>query len=177
MKMIRVAIFDTDGVQTDSTVIYLDGGIRGRVFSVRDGQGITQLRQSDVNVWLVSGEQDSHLFDRSEKLGVDQLFGLPDKRRVLDELQLDINNKEIAFMGDDTGDIPLLTMVGIPACPRDAHHDVVNCVVGLGGFVATKGGGKGAVREFCDYIIEGNRRESFPELIQEYSDLAKVLHD
>ena len=175
--MIRVAIFDTDGVLTDSRILYLDGGIRGRVFNVRDGQGITQLRQSGVNVWLVSGEQDSHLFDRSEKLGVDQLFGLPDKRRVLDELQLDINNKEIAFMGDDIVDIPLLMMVGMPACPQDAHHDVVNYVVGLRGFVATKGGGKGAVREFCDYIIEENRRESFPELIQEYSDLAKALHD
>jgi len=176
--VIRVAIFDTDGVQTDSRILYLDGGIRGRVFNVRDGQGITQLKQSGVNVWLVSGEQDFHLFDRSEKLGVDQLFGLPDKRRVLDELQLDISVGEIAFIGDDTNDIPLLMMVGMPACPRDAHHAVVNCVVSLRrGFVATKGGGKGAVREFCDYIIEENRRENFPELIQEYSDLAKVLRD
>ena len=80
-------------------------------------------------------------------------------------------------MGDDVGDIPLLLMVGMPACPQDAHHDVVNCVVGLRGFVATKDGGKGSVREFCDYIIEENRRESFPELIQEYSDLTKMLHD
>ena len=175
--MIKVAIFDVDGVQTDSRILYLDGGIRGRVFNVRDGQGITQLRQSDVNVWLVSGEQDSHLFDRSEKLGVDQLFGLPDKRRVLEELPLDINNKEIAFMGDDIGDISLLMMVGMPACPKDAHPSVLNCVVSLNGFVATKDGGKGAVREFCDYIIAENRREGFPELTQEYRDLRQALHD
>ena len=173
--MIRVAVFDVDGTCTDSRILYLDGGIRGRVFNVRDGQGITQLRQSGVNVWLVSGEQDSHLFDRSEKLGVDQLFGLPDKRRVLEELQLDINSKEIAFMGDDIVDIPLLMMVGMPACPQDAHHDVVNCVVGLRGFVATKDGGRGAVREFCDYIIEANRRESFPECIQEIVELKNAL--
>lgn len=175
--MIRVAIFDIDGTHTTGDVLYLDGGIRGRVFNVRDGQGITQLRQSDVSIWLVSGEQDSHLFDRAEKLGVDQLFGLPDKRKVLDELPLDINSKEIAFMGDDIGDISLLMMVGMPACPKDAHPSVLNCVVSLRGFIATKDGGKGAVREFCDYIIEENRRESSPELIQEYSDLERVLRD
>ena len=175
--MIKVAIFDTDGVMSDGAVIYLDGGVRGRVFNVRDGQGITNLKHAEVSVWLVSGEQDSHLFDRSEKLGVDQLFGLPDKRRVLEELPLDINNDEIAFMGDDIGDIPLLMMVGMPACPQDAHHDVVNCVVGLGGFVATRGGGKGAVREFCEYIIEENRRESDPESLREFHDLKQALLD
>ena len=173
--MIRVAIFDTDGVQTDSRILYLDGGIRGRVFNVRDGQGITQLKQSGVNVWLVSGEQDFHLFDRSEKLGVDQLFGLPDKRRVLDELQLDISVGEIAFMGDDTNDIPLLMMVGMPACPQDAHRDVVNCVVSLRGFVATKNGGKGAVREFCDYILTRNRLDTAPEYMREIGELKNAL--
>jgi len=65
--------------------------------------------------------------------------------------------------------------VGMPACPQDAHHDVVNCVVGLRGFVATKDGGRGAVREFCDYIIEANRRESFPECIQEIVELKNAL--
>ena len=175
--MIRVAIFDIDGTNTSGEILYLDGGIRGRVFNVRDGQGITQLRQSGVNVWLVSGEQDSHLFVRSEKLGVDQLFGLPDKRRVLEEIPQDISNKEIAFMGDDINDIPLLVMVGMPACPRDAHPSVLNCVMGLSSFVSTKGGGKGAVREFCDYIIEENRRENFPELTQEFHDLKQALHD
>ena len=173
--MIRVAIFDTDGVQTDGTVIYLDGGVRGRVFNVRDGQGITNLKHAEVSVWLVSGEQDSHLFDRSEKLGVDQLFGLPDKRRVLEELPLDINNGEIAFMGDDIGDIPLLMMVGMPACPLDAHYDVLNCVVSLRGFVATKEGGNGAVREFCDYILSRNRLDTAPEYVREIGELRNAL--
>ena len=173
--MIKVAIFDTDGVMSDGAVIYLDGGVRGRVFNVRDGQGITNLKHAEVSVWLVSGEQDSHLFDRSEKLGVDQLFGLPDKRRVLEELPLDINNDEIAFMGDDIGDIPLLMMVGMPACPQDAHRDVVNCVVSLRGFVATKNGGKGAVREFCNYILNENKRHTAPEYINEVIELKNAL--
>jgi len=173
--MIRVAIFDTDGVLTDGTVIYLDGGVRGRVFNVRDGQGITNLKHAGVSVWLVSGEQDSHLFDRSEKLGVDQLFGLPDKRRVLEELPPDINNSEIAFMGDDIGDIPLLMMVGMPACPKDSHPDVVNCVISLKGLVATKEGGKGAVREFCDYILSRNRLDTAPEYMREIVELKNAL--
>mgnify|MGYP001603544937 CR=1 FL=1 len=173
--MIRVAIFDVDGCLTDSTILYLDGGIRGRVFNMRDGQGLTCLKQSQVSVWLVSGEMDSHLFDRAEKLGVAQLFGLPDKRRVLDET--DIPSTEIAFMGDDVNDIPLLMMVGMPACPHNAHPDVLNCVLSLRGFVATKDGGRGAVREFCDYIIAENRREAAPEFHQEIRVLERVLHD
>lgn len=174
--MIRIMICDVDGCLTDSQILYLDGGIRGRIFNVRDGQGITQLRHSDVNVWLVSGEQDSHLFDRAEKLGVDQLFGLPDKRKVLREIPAFMQS-EIAFMGDDIGDIPLLMIVGVPACPKDAHPDVLNCVLSLRGFVATKGGGKGAVREFCDYIIGENHRESSPELNREFHALKLKLPD
>ena len=173
--MIKVAIFDTDGVMSDGAVIYLDGGVRGRVFNVRDGQGITNLKHAEVSVWLVSGEQDSHLFDRSEKLGVDQLFGLPDKRRVLEELPLDINNDEIAFMGDDIGDIPLLMMVGMPACPRDAHPEVFACVASLSGFISTKNGGNGAVREFCDYILTKNRQDTAPEYMREIGELKNAL--
>lgn len=172
--MIRVAIFDVDGVQTDGTVTYLDSGVRGRVFNVRDGQGISYLKQAGVNVWLVSGEQDSHLFDRAEKLGVDQLFGLPDKRRVLKELP-PVDVAEIAFMGDDVGDIPLLTLVGLPACPRDAHPEVVECVLRLNGFVSLGGGGKGAVREFCDYILAKNRQDTAPEYVREVGELKDAL--
>ena len=173
--MIRIAVFDVDGCMTDGRVLYLDSGIRGRIFNMRDGQGLTYLKQSQVSVWLVSGEMDSHLFDRAEKLGVAQLFGLPDKRRVLDET--DVPSTEIAFMGDDVGDIPLLMMVGMPACPRDAHPDVLSCVLSLRGFVATKEGGGGAVREFCDYIIAENRREAAPEFHQELLVLKQALPD
>ncbi len=138
---------------TDGRIIFDSNGIESKFFNVKDGHGIKLLQRAGVEVGIVSGRQSQVVTNRGAELGIGQVFqGALDKlavyRQVLAETGLD--DTQIAFMGDDIIDLPVMRRVGFSAAPADAVEEVL----AQAHFVARNRGGWGAVRELCDLILK-----------------------
>jgi 3-deoxy-D-manno-octulosonate 8-phosphate phosphatase (KDO 8-P phosphatase) len=147
---IRLVLLDVDGVLTDGRLYYGADGEALKAFDVRDGHGIVLLREH-VDFGVVSGRPGKASEKRLQELRVKHLvFGQRDKLQGYAELaHLGVPDEEVAYMGDDVNDVPLLRRVGLSACPADAHPDVPPQVH----FVTRSPGGRGAVRELCDLLL------------------------
>jgi 3-deoxy-D-manno-octulosonate 8-phosphate phosphatase (KDO 8-P phosphatase) len=144
--------FDVDGVLTDGTLYFSSQGDEIKAFSSLDGHGIKMLQRAGVEVAIISGRSSRALELRAQNLGVKELhMGVEDKRALLAELaaKRGIELAQTGYMGDDVVDLPILRACGFSASVADAHGEVLARV----DYVATKGGGRGAVREVCDLII------------------------
>ncbi|HSM91847.1 MAG TPA: HAD hydrolase family protein [Anaeromyxobacteraceae bacterium] len=147
---VKLLALDVDGVLTDCRIWYGPDGEALKAFHVRDGFGLVRLR-SHVDLAIISGRPGKATQARVEELGFKHLvFGQADKLAGYAQLaHLGLADDEVAYMGDDVNDVPLLRRVGLSACPADAHPDVPGHVH----FVARSPGGFGAVRELCDLIL------------------------
>jgi len=145
---IRLLLLDVDGVLTDGRLYYGAEGEVMKAFDVKDGHGIVLIREH-VELGVISG-RPGLAKKRLEELGFKHLvFAQRDKLAGYAELShLGITDSEVAYMGDDVNDLPLLARVGLSACPADALPEVLAAVH----FVAASPGGRGAVRELCDLI-------------------------
>lgn len=144
--------FDVDGVLTDGTLYFSSQGDEVKAFSSLDGHGLKMLQRAGVEVAIISGRSSPALELRARNLGVKELhMGVEDKRALLVELaaKRGIELAQAGYMGDDVVDLPILRACGFSASVADAHGEVLARV----DYVATKGGGRGAVREVCDLII------------------------
>lgn len=144
--------FDVDGVLTDGALYFSSLGDEIKAFSSRDGHGLKMLQRAGIEVAIISGRASRALELRAANLGIDELhMGVEDKRALLDELaaRRGIEVARIGYMGDDVVDLPILRACGFSATVADAHDEVFSRV----DYVATKGGGRGAVREVCDLIL------------------------
>jgi 3-deoxy-D-manno-octulosonate 8-phosphate phosphatase (KDO 8-P phosphatase) len=152
---IRLVLLDVDGVLTDGRLYYGADGEALKAFDVKDGHGIVLLRDQ-VDFGVISGRPAKASQRRLEELRVKHLvFGQRDKLAGYAELaHLAIPDAEVAYMGDDVNDLPLLARVGLSACPADAREEVREAVH----FVARAPGGRGAVRELCDLILRAKGR-------------------
>jgi 3-deoxy-D-manno-octulosonate 8-phosphate phosphatase (KDO 8-P phosphatase) len=146
---IRLVLLDVDGVLTDGRIWYGPEGEALKAFDVRDGHGIVLLREH-LDFGVISGRPGLATRKRLEELRFKHLiFSERDKLAGYARLgQLGIPDDEVAYMGDDVNDLPLLARVGLSACPADARPEVREAVH----FVASAPGGRGAVRELCDLI-------------------------
>jgi 3-deoxy-D-manno-octulosonate 8-phosphate phosphatase (KDO 8-P phosphatase) len=123
-----------------------------KVFDVRDGHGIKNLIAAGIGVAVISGRRSGAVSARMRELGVsDVAQGVTDKARALAELlkRNAIDAKRVACLVDDTPDLGLMAAVGLPAAVADAHPEVL----AVAGHVTRAAGGRGAVREFCDWLI------------------------
>jgi 3-deoxy-D-manno-octulosonate 8-phosphate phosphatase (KDO 8-P phosphatase) len=152
MIPVRAVALDVDGVLTDGGVWWGPNGEEWKRFSFRDIMGVSLARKAGVIVALISAE-DGPLVDRfAAKMGItDVAKGCKDKadglRRFADRHQLALS--DVCFMGDDVNDLPAMELAGVAAAPADAHPAVVRRAA----FVATRGGGNGAVRELLDAVV------------------------
>ncbi len=147
---IRLVLLDVDGVLTDGRLYYGEGGEALKVFDVRDGHGVVLLRDH-VDFGVISGRPGGPTARRLEELRFKHaIFGQRDKLAGYAQLaHLGIPDDEVAYMGDDVNDLPLLARVGLSACPADARPEVREVVH----LVTSQGGGRGAVRELCDLLL------------------------
>jgi 3-deoxy-D-manno-octulosonate 8-phosphate phosphatase (KDO 8-P phosphatase) len=147
---IRLVLLDVDGVLTDGRIYYGPEGEALKAFDVRDGHGIVLLRDR-VDFGVISGRPGTASQRRLEELRVKHLvFGERDKLQGYARLaHLGVPDEEVAYMGDDVNDVPLLRKVGLAACPADARPEA-RAVAHL---VTDAPGGRGAVRELCDLIL------------------------
>jgi len=148
---IRLLLLDVDGVLTDGRLFYGPEGEALKAFDVRDGHGMVMLRDH-VELGVLSGRPAGPTASRLQDLRVTHAsFGNREKLPSYEELiaRLGISDAEVAYMGDDVNDLPVIRRVGLSACPADACPEVL----AEARFVASAPGGKGAVRELCELIL------------------------
>lgn len=150
---IKLLILDIDGVLSDNKLYYGDNGIEYKSFHTRDGHGMVMLQQSGIEIGIITGRKSPLIDKRMKDLKVKHVYqGVPDKLptflKLVEELELDLS--EIGYMGDDILDLPILTRVGLAACPLNADKELHPYV----DYVASFNGGEGCVREMCELILK-----------------------
>ena len=153
LKRIKLLLLDVDGVLTDGGIIYNNDCVETKIFNVKDGLGIRLLMEAGIKVCIVTGRSSNALYHRCKDLGIVHVFdGVSDKAATLDLVlkQISLLPGEIAFIGDDLPDIPLMKRVGLSIAVADAHEIVIENV----DVVTTFKGGAGAVREVCEAILK-----------------------
>ncbi|MEM6749768.1 MAG: hypothetical protein AAF612_04795 [Planctomycetota bacterium] len=151
-KPVGAVVFDFDGVFTDNGVMVREDGVESAYCSRFDGMGVTLLRKAGVPILILSKEPNPVVGARAKKLGVPCLQGIDDKVPVLRDwlAERSIEASSCIYLGNDVNDAGPLAMVGCPVVVADAHRSVVP----LARIVLTQAGGKGAVRELCDLVLD-----------------------
>lgn len=152
-KKIKLVLLDVDGVLTDGSVIYSDSGAETKVFHVRDGLGIRLLIKAGIQVGIVTGRASEALRHRCRNLGIDHVYdAVHDKAATLDQIleKIRVTAQEVAFVGDDLLDIPIMKRVGLSIAVADAHAAVIESA----DWVTRAKGGSGAVREISEKILQ-----------------------
>jgi len=150
--VIKLIILDVDGVLTDGLITYDSEGREYKSFNVKDGYGIVRARRMGIEIAVVTGRFSSMVEKRCSELGIREVYqGVENKLKIYNYLKekYDLEDSEIAVMGDDIPDIELLKRAGLSGAPSDAVEEVKKVV----NFVSSKPGGRGAVREFIDLIL------------------------
>ena len=154
-KNIKLVAFDVDGVMTDGSLSYLPDGEEIKTFNAKDGQGIVMLNKAGFLTAFITASEANAVYERAKTLGVTKLFykqknKLQAFKALIEEFNL--KKEQIAYMGDDYPDLCVIKEAGLTSAPNDAVDDVKKAV----SYVSSYGGGKGAVREFCDFILYSN---------------------
>jgi 3-deoxy-D-manno-octulosonate 8-phosphate phosphatase (KDO 8-P phosphatase) len=155
---IRLLALDVDGVLTDGTIFVGADGFELKQFSILDGMGLACLKKTGITLAVISGRLSPATTSRMNELKFDHIIqGRTDKGVALDELadQLGFSAESVCYMGDDEIDVPALEFAGIGVAVSNA----VPLALKAANYITTKPGGKGAVREVCDRILE-SRNES-----------------
>jgi 3-deoxy-D-manno-octulosonate 8-phosphate phosphatase (KDO 8-P phosphatase) len=152
-KQIKVVIFDVDGVMTDGGLMIGDDGQEYKTFNSQDGLGMKLLRQSGIQMAIITGRSSKVVTQRAESTGVAHFYqGVEDKLVAFNDLvkKMNIKPEEAAFMGDDIVDVPpmircglAITVPGSPESVKQRAH-----------YVTQKHAGHGAVREVCEMIMQ-----------------------
>jgi 3-deoxy-D-manno-octulosonate 8-phosphate phosphatase (KDO 8-P phosphatase) len=152
-KNIKALVLDVDGVLTDGGII-LDGNRNEyKKFNVRDGHGIKLLVKAGIRVAIVTGRESKVVGRRAKELGITHIYQrCYDKGAALDDInkKLGIKDAEIAYMGDDIVDIPVMRRAALPIAVSDADSEAIRHAL----FITKTGGGKGAVREAAEFILK-----------------------
>ena len=152
-KNIKLVAFDVDGVMTDGSLTFDENGIEYKTFNAKDGQGVVMLNRAGIITAIITARDNGTVSHRAKILGITKLFqGQKNKIVALEQLIEEYNLKkdQICYMGDDLPDICILKEIGLPSCPKDA----VSQVKSICKFISNNKGGRGAVRELCDFILE-----------------------
>ena len=150
---IRLLVLDVDGTLTDGGVYIDANGVQSKKFNIKDGMGITQLREKGIHIGIISHSRSKSILDeRARMLGIELMYsGKEPKLQVLDRWikDLELTYEQVSFVGDDINDLEVIHKVGLSACPHDAHFSVVKEV----DVVLQRNGGDGCVREFIDRFL------------------------
>ena len=161
-KKIKLAAFDVDGVMTDGSLIYLPDGSEAKAFSAKDGLGLSMLAAAGIKTAIITAKDSPCVTARAKTLNITKIF-LNQKNKILalNELckEFSLSCDEILYMGDDLPDIEVLRAAGLGVCPKDAVDEVIE----ICDIVTSKKGGKGAVREICDFILK-SKNNTFEDL-------------
>jgi 3-deoxy-D-manno-octulosonate 8-phosphate phosphatase (KDO 8-P phosphatase) len=152
-RRVRLVLLDVDGVLTDGKILlHADGG-ESKQFDIRDGTGIVLAQKAGLRVGLLSARHSAATAERARQLRIAIVRqGALDKLEAFEALiaELHMRPDEVAFMGDDLLDLPVLARVGLAAAPADAVSDVR----ALAHWTSQARGGDGAVRELTELLLK-----------------------
>lgn len=152
-KKLKLLILDVDGVLTDGKLFFDNLGNEYKSFHARDGHGIKLLRQTGVEVAVISGRKSGSVALRMKNLGIELVYqGHENKLAAFYEVieKTGITPEQAAHVGDDLLDLPIMTRVGLAIAVSDANFAVKQ----QADWCTTLAGGHGAVREVCDFIMQ-----------------------
>ncbi len=153
LSKIRLLLLDVDGIMTDGRIHYDANGGEVKSFDVKDGHGLKLLQRAGIQVGIITGRNSSIVQRRADELGIEILYqGAKDKIVPYEEIlrERGFKDDEVAYMGDDLVDLPILLRVGYSATVADAVDEVKEHVH----YVTYRCGGRGAVREVCEILLK-----------------------
>lgn len=156
-RNIRLLLLDVDGVLTDGRIIYDNNGVESKAFDVKDGHGLKLVQRAGIRVGIITGRKSQVVAHRAAELGIDILYqGAKDKMIPYRQILTDhgYTDEQVAYVGDDVVDLPILRRVGFAATVCDAVDDIKPFVH----YVTQRPGGRGAVREICDLLLKASGR-------------------
>ena len=153
LNRIKLLLLDVDGVMTDGRIIYLNDGGEAKAFDVKDGHGLKLVQRAGIKVGIITGRQSDIVARRAAELGIELVYqGAKDKMQPFMEIleKLGLKASEVAYVGDDLVDLPVMRLVGFSVTVADASDDIKPYV----DLVTSRPGGRGAVREVCDLLLK-----------------------
>jgi 3-deoxy-D-manno-octulosonate 8-phosphate phosphatase (KDO 8-P phosphatase) len=152
-RKIKLLLMDCDGVLTDGRLYFTENGEEMKVFHVRDGQGLALWHKAGFRSGIITGRDAEKIIQaRADELGIDYVKACSqDKTKDFEDIlqAANVTAEEVAYIGDDVGDICLLKKVGLPIAVSDAVTEVFSYII----YTTEKPGGYGAVREVTDLIL------------------------
>ncbi|HKP11369.1 MAG TPA: HAD hydrolase family protein, partial [Blastocatellia bacterium] len=152
-RRVRLLILDCDGVLTDGRIIMLPGGDETKVFDVKDGHAIVMMHRAGIRSAIISGRQSSVVRQRAKELGIAHLHEMAwVKTGAYEEVLAEegLTDEAVCYVGDDVVDIPLLRRAGLAIAVADAVAEVKQ----FAHLVTARAGGRGAVREVIEMILQ-----------------------
>ncbi len=157
---VKLLILDVDGVLTDNCLYLSDEGGETKRFNVSDGMGIALALSAGLKIALISGRRSKATEFRASELKIKHVYlGVTNKIKSYNQIKknLKLNDEQIAYIGDDVLDVPILKEVALPICVKDASPSVK----GFAKYVTKAKGGEGAVREVIDMILASKKVNPF----------------
>jgi 3-deoxy-D-manno-octulosonate 8-phosphate phosphatase (KDO 8-P phosphatase) len=151
---IELVIFDVDGVLTDGSLFYGDDGQEYKAFNSKDGHGMVMLRELGIQIGIITGRSSEVVRIRMASLGVAHVYqGQRDKLPAYEKMKgdLSLSDEQIAYVGDDVVDLPVMSRVGLAIAVADAH----DLVCERADWRTRYPGGRGAAREVCELLMRG----------------------
>ncbi|MES9968907.1 MAG: 3-deoxy-manno-octulosonate-8-phosphatase KdsC [Candidatus Thiodiazotropha sp.] len=150
---VKLVIFDVDGVLTDGSLYLGDDGQEYKSFNSRDGHGMKMLQKSGVVIGIITGRTSEVVRIRMASLGIEHVYqGKLDKLPAYEELRdkLGLVDEEVAYVGDDVVDLPIMRRVGLAIAVNDAHPFVLQHAH----WQTPHDGGRGAARDVCEMVLQ-----------------------
>jgi 3-deoxy-D-manno-octulosonate 8-phosphate phosphatase (KDO 8-P phosphatase) len=169
---IKLLLMDCDGVLTDGSITLLEDGDEQKSFNVRDGHGIVLFHRAGLKTGIISGRSSSFVQKRARELGMPQEFvwqGAHNKIETFEDVlaRAHLEASEVAFIGDDVTDIPIMQRVGLAVAVADAVDETKQ----VAHYITLRKGGHGAVREATDLILKAQGK--WNELMKRYDSLSE----
>lgn len=164
-KAIKLVIFDVDGVLTNRQIFYSNTGEELKAFNTHDGLGLKLLQKSGVKVAVITARTSRIVEKRMTELGIEHFYqGQENKNLAFTQIaqQLQLNDKQIAYVGDDLPDLSIMRRCGLGIAVADAHP----FVRAHADWQTQAVGGHGAAREVCDFIMKA--QQTFNSIYESY---------
>tara|TARA_B110000003_G_scaffold262613_1_gene285452 strand:- start:33177 stop:33704 length:528 start_codon:yes stop_codon:yes gene_type:complete len=162
LSQINTLIFDVDGVLTNGNVTVMPNGQLVRQMNIKDGYALRTAVNVGFRICIITGGKNEGVRIRLQNLGIKNIYmGTQDKIKPYNELvdMYNLQSKNIMYMGDDIPDYPIMKIVGLACCPKDAVEEIQS----ISSYISNKNGGDGCVRDIIEQIlrVQGKWKENY----------------
>ncbi len=164
-KKIKLVIFDIDGVLTTGALFIGDDGQEYKAFNSKDGHGLRMLQDGGIEVAIITGRSSNVVEHRAKDLGISRIYqGKRHKLPAYEELikEMGLKHSQVAYVGDDVVDLPVMSKVGLAICVQDGHSFVKKHAH----WITENNGGCGAGRDVCEMILDAQGK--LHDMLQSY---------